>query len=523
MSISYTPTTWVDLPTKTSPINATNLNKIEQGIVNATTEINNVSEDVATLQTEVSSFGNGTPPTAQSTSEMDHSVSTVYINTTDGNWYYYDGSDWQVGGVYGGAVTDTTLSVSGAAADAKAVGDAIGEVNDQLEQLVGVPATAKQALLLILQSVAAYNDTDGLDDAMTVIEEWASTTCTAITLSALSLTFTSATTQTLTATLTPSDCEDIVTWASSDTSVATVSSTGIVSAVGNGSCTIYASVGNIIASCSVTVSGISAVYAVTYSLTNCTSSNSDSVVTGGESYTTTLTSSNSMPVTSDTITCTDSSVVITDNSDGTATITISAVSEAFSITAEPAAVIKWDYTAGELPTDGDYGISDTTNSTAMTAEYDSTNGIVITAGSGAANSTYIRYYPTDYSTATRSEIEANITFLSSSTINGACSGVFLTVDGTSCADVFMAYDRSDGYYLGYRISSSPVVIQTISTDTEYTLKIVYDSTSGYEVYLDGSLVFTGTTFRSSSNRFNMLHSVGANVYIKSMMWKIYEV
>ena len=37
MAINYNPTTWVD---NTTPVNAQYLNNIEQGIVNATTQIN---------------------------------------------------------------------------------------------------------------------------------------------------------------------------------------------------------------------------------------------------------------------------------------------------------------------------------------------------------------------------------------------------------------------------------------------------------------------------------------------------
>ena len=41
----------------------------------------------------------GSPLVASSTSEMTDTT-TVYVNTTDGYWYYYDGTDWQPGGVY---------------------------------------------------------------------------------------------------------------------------------------------------------------------------------------------------------------------------------------------------------------------------------------------------------------------------------------------------------------------------------------------------------------------------------------
>ena len=75
----------------------------------------------------------GSPLTASSTAGMTD-TSKVYVNTTDGKWYYYDGSAWVAGGTYNsqGIDTDTTLLVSGAAADAKATGDAVSDLKESL-------------------------------------------------------------------------------------------------------------------------------------------------------------------------------------------------------------------------------------------------------------------------------------------------------------------------------------------------------------------------------------------------------
>lgn len=122
----------------------------------------------------------------------------------------------------------------------------------------------KSALLQLAQKVA-YIDEDGQDyyddlyDAL-----YPPVVYTAITLNTNSLSFGALnTTQTLTATTTPSG--GAVTWSSSNTSVATVSQTGVVTSVGYGNATITATCGNLSATCSVaitqaTVTSISAVF-----------------------------------------------------------------------------------------------------------------------------------------------------------------------------------------------------------------------------------------------------------------------
>lgn len=75
-----------------------------------------------------------TPPTVvtQASQMTNHGYIYIYNGSetgyTAGYWYYWDGSAWTAGGAYQVAATDPTLSIAGAAADAKATGDAVGEL-----------------------------------------------------------------------------------------------------------------------------------------------------------------------------------------------------------------------------------------------------------------------------------------------------------------------------------------------------------------------------------------------------------
>ena len=80
--------------------------------------------------------------------------------------------------------------------------------------------------------------------------------CTGITLSANNLSFTTTDTQTLTATVQPTNTTDVVTWSVSPTGVVRVNN-GVVTPIKNGTCTITATCGTQSATCNVTVSGLS--------------------------------------------------------------------------------------------------------------------------------------------------------------------------------------------------------------------------------------------------------------------------
>lgn len=110
--------------------------------------------DISALQEFIAQFGTinayraalngalaavGGPYVASTVAQMtDRTKVYVYTGSetgyTAGHWYYWNGSAWTDGGVYQAAAveTDTTLTVAGMAADAKATGDEISELKNDL-------------------------------------------------------------------------------------------------------------------------------------------------------------------------------------------------------------------------------------------------------------------------------------------------------------------------------------------------------------------------------------------------------
>lgn len=82
----------------------------------------------------------GSPFIAQTAAQMtDKTRVYVYVGSesgyTKGNWYYHNGSKWISGGVYNsqGVDTDKNLDVEGKAADAKATGDRLSSITEDLD------------------------------------------------------------------------------------------------------------------------------------------------------------------------------------------------------------------------------------------------------------------------------------------------------------------------------------------------------------------------------------------------------
>ena len=74
-----------------------------------------VNTQIDVIDTKVTNAVSGSPLVASSTSGMTN-TNRVYVNTTDGKWYYYDGDSWEIGGTYQstgigtGEITESMLS-----------------------------------------------------------------------------------------------------------------------------------------------------------------------------------------------------------------------------------------------------------------------------------------------------------------------------------------------------------------------------------------------------------------------------
>ena len=191
----------------------------------------------------------------------------------------------------------------------------------------GLSQSAIDALLACFANVAWANDDgqiyyDALDDALNAVR--------GIYLDVNTLSFNSiGSTQQLTATTVPEG--GTVSWESSNTSVATVSSSGLVTSAGYGTATITASAGDVSATCSVsvvqaTLVSISAVYTqsgTVYTTDSLDSLKSDLVVTATYDNTQTETVSSSDYTLSGSLTAGTSTITVTYNSKTTTfTVTV---------------------------------------------------------------------------------------------------------------------------------------------------------------------------------------------------------
>lgn len=71
---------------------------------------NTINNTINDFNIRLNSVESGSPLVATSTADMTE-TDKIYVNTTDGNWYYYDGDSWEIGGTYQAtAIADNSVT-----------------------------------------------------------------------------------------------------------------------------------------------------------------------------------------------------------------------------------------------------------------------------------------------------------------------------------------------------------------------------------------------------------------------------
>lgn len=243
------------------------------------------------------------------------------------------------GGGGGGSVTvDTTLTVSGQAADSKTVGDKFTDLESQISAISpGLSRAEKDAILAYFAEQVEIHPS--LDDAYQAIYDLWHKPVNSITLNKHSLMLAVGMSEKLLVTIDPPDAYDrTVTWNSSPQGIVSVAQDGTVMALKDGRATVTASCGGKTDSCSVTAVQMN-YYSVTNNLTNVTNSNSASSVLEGESYSATLSVTPDYNLTDVQITMGGSNITSSAYNNETHEIYISSVSGNITITASATKIV----------------------------------------------------------------------------------------------------------------------------------------------------------------------------------------
>lgn len=155
---------------------------------------NDLYDRISALQGAV-----GSPLQASTVAGMTE-TSKIYVYTgsetgyTAGHWYYYLNGTWTDGGAYNSTAvqTDTTLSVSGKAADAKKVGDEVADLKTMDSNLVSsiAPAYNASSTYAVGEKVMYDGKLYECSTAITTAEAWNASHWSAITVSKYDTDFT---------------------------------------------------------------------------------------------------------------------------------------------------------------------------------------------------------------------------------------------------------------------------------------------------------------------------------------------
>ncbi len=112
-----------------------NTDNIKADKVELQTEINKRENADSGLQAQINGLVSGSPLVASSVEEMTDTT-RIYVNTTDGHWYTYNGTTWIDGGVYQSTeLGDETVTVEKLSTDLVNVGEATGTEIQLLDAL----------------------------------------------------------------------------------------------------------------------------------------------------------------------------------------------------------------------------------------------------------------------------------------------------------------------------------------------------------------------------------------------------
>ena len=335
-----------------------------------------------------------------------------------------------------------------------------------------------------------------------------------ITLSANTLTFNKEESQTLIATVEPTDVIDEIVWKSSNNAIATVEN-GIVTPVSDGSCIITATVRGVSAQCNVIVAIENEVitYKVNNYLTNVTSSNSATSVNAGQSYTATLTANEGYAIDENSIVVSMNATEITDSVYNAKTneISIATVTGDISITASAVVSIsgwdfEWDYTQGLMSENGFTLIPTIVSNTQAvdTTEEMREDGLYLAAAQGSQ----LQVVPTGHETMESGVME--ITFIAQ-----------------ECNNRYIRFDMSNGTN-GCRMTMSNTQWQfggawaaNKSNNNEYTIRIVFNKDGTHYLYADAtsdSVTKTSTTAEAVKKTGIQLYH-GVSMWVKSVKYK----
>lgn len=248
------------------------------------------------------------------------------------------------GGGGGGSVTvDTTLTVSGQAADSKTVGDKFTDLESQISAISpGLSRAEKDAILAYFAEQVEIHPS--LEDAYQAIYNLWNKPLNSITLNKHSLMLAVGMSEKLLVTIDPPDAYDrTVTWSSSPEGIVSVAQDGTVMALQDGRATVTASCSGKTDSCSVTAVQMN-YYSVTNNLTNVTNSNSASSVLEGESYSATLSVTPDYNLTDVQITMGGSNITSSAYNNESHEIYIASVSGNITITASATKIVYYSVT-----------------------------------------------------------------------------------------------------------------------------------------------------------------------------------